>query len=262
MKREPAPAHDPAQANHLWPSAAEIGPGERSAPVDPSTWSVCSLAAAVRGADRLDRRSGRDEDEDRSEVGKTRAVSGSGSQRQPGGCCKGGGEPFDRQLRQIGQEGVTVTAQREPDAQRVPAEQHDDEQVPELTRAPVGWEAEQGQQERRGQDPGVGDRDRREVRGRAVQRWVRSAAGRQAGRRAADHCAEAGEHPHAGVRDRDRTRVHASASCTRRNTRGVGSVLRRPFAYDPSRRRVGDLRVGDVQRWRQTGVVALAGRLL
>jgi len=98
--------------------------------------------SGVRGADRLDRRSGCDKDEDRSDVGKTRALSGTGSQRQPSGRREGGGEPFEGQLRHIGQEGATVTAQREPDAQRVPAEQHDDQQVPELTRAPVGWEAE------------------------------------------------------------------------------------------------------------------------
>jgi hypothetical protein len=178
--------------------------------------------SGVRGADRLDRRSGCDQDEDRGDVGKTCPVSGSGAERQPGGRCKRGGEPFDRQLRQIGQEGDTVTAEREPDAQRVSAEQHDDDEVSELTRAPVGWEAEQGQQERRGQDPGVGDRDRRKVSGRAMQRWVRLAAGRQAGRRAADYCAEAGQRPHAGVRDQDRRRVDASAPCARRNTRAQG----------------------------------------
>ena len=113
-----------------------------SAPGRPLDLERVLPSSGVRGADRLDRRSGRDKDEDRSDVGKTRALSGTGSQRQPSGRRKGGGEPFEGQLRHIGQEGVTVTAQREPDAQRVPAEQHDDQQVPELTRAPVGWEAE------------------------------------------------------------------------------------------------------------------------
>ena len=98
--------------------------------------------SGVRGADRLDRRRGCGKGEDRGEVGETRAVSGTGAERQPGGRGEGGGEPFEGQLRQIGQEGAAVTAQREPDAQRVPAEQHDDDEVSELTRAPVGWEAE------------------------------------------------------------------------------------------------------------------------
>ena len=98
--------------------------------------------SGVRGADRFDRRSGCGQGEDRGEVGKTCAVSGAGAERQPGGRGEGGGEPFDRQLRQVRQEGAAVTAQGESDAQRVPAEQHDDDEVSELTRAPVGWEAE------------------------------------------------------------------------------------------------------------------------
>ena len=108
-------------------------------PLDLEDVLPCSGA---RGADRLDDRSGRDKDEDRRRVGKARALSGTGSQRQPSGRRNGGGEPLEGQLRQIGQEGAMVTAQREPDAQRVPADQHDDQQVPELTRAPVGSEPE------------------------------------------------------------------------------------------------------------------------
>ena len=98
--------------------------------------------SGVRGADRLDRRSGRNKDEDRGDVGKTRAPSGTGSERQPSGRRKGGGEPFEGQLRHVGEEGSTVTAQRDADVQRVPAKQRDDDQVPELSRASVGWEPE------------------------------------------------------------------------------------------------------------------------
>ena len=67
-------------------------------------------------------------------------------------------------------------AEREPDAQRVGAEDAGDQQIAELTGPTVGREAEEGEQERRGQDPGVGGRDRRELAEAPVQR--RGAAGR------------------------------------------------------------------------------------
>ena len=178
MKREPAPAHDRSADKPPPAFRTEVGSGECSAVIT-ELMRVCSRALACGVAIVSTAAAADDEDEDRSEVGKTRVLSGAGSQRQPSGRRKGGGEPFERQLRHIGQEGATVTAQREPDAQRVAAEQDDDEQVPELTGASVGWEAEEGEQERRGQHPGVGGGDRHEVAEGAVQRRVRSAAGRQ-----------------------------------------------------------------------------------
>ena len=69
-------------------------------------------------------------------------------------------------------------AEREPDAQRVRAEHAGDQQIAELTGPRVSGEAEEGEQERRGQDPGVVGRDRRELA--PTLRAARGAVGRLA----------------------------------------------------------------------------------
>ena len=113
----------------------------------------------MRGRDRLDGRRRDDEHEDRGEVGECRLPSDAGPQGQPAHRGEGGGQPFERQLRQVGEEAIVPAAECESYAQRVGAEHAADHEIAEPTRATVVLEAEEGEQKRRGQDAGVGERD-------------------------------------------------------------------------------------------------------
>ena len=214
----------------------------------------------MRGRDRLDRRSRDDEDEDRSEVGERRPPSDAGPQRQPAGRGEGGGEPFERQLRHVGEEATRASGRARARRAARCRRAADDHQVAEPTRATLGWEAEEGEQERRGQDPGVGRRDRREVAEAPVQRRVRLAAGRQRRARLSPITAPRSVMIHrpayasairtASACDRERvqlsTSVTRSAGAPQRQFCGAHSLTTHPDGG------ASDLRVDDVQRRRQT----------
>jgi hypothetical protein len=61
--------------------------------------------------------------------------------------------------------------QRKPHPQRVGAEQAADQQIAELAASAVGGKSAEGEQERRGQHPGVGAYNRREVAQSPVEGW-------------------------------------------------------------------------------------------